>query len=163
MHNIVLKPVLPTDQPATQISAELLSNAPNSELVANSVQDVVTGQLALYERTGAASPWIGYLGVDAQSHELLGSCSFIGKPEDGSVEIAYFTFPPYERRGVATAMAEQLLVIAQRTGNPALHAFTLPHHNPSTSVLKKLGFKVTGEAEDDDAGVVWKWERRQPD
>ena len=157
---IQLEPVVPTDRAGSLIVAEILRGAPNAHSIAEHLQAVVKGQLAMYDRTKAVTPWIGYLARDEQTRQLLGSCSFIGTPEAGSVEIAYFTFPPYEGRGVATAMAEKLVAIALSAGNPDLHAFTLPHENPSTSVLGKLGFRVAGEAEDEDAGVVWRWERR---
>jgi RimJ/RimL family protein N-acetyltransferase len=139
--------------------AEAIANAPNGEVVRAYVQTVADGQLALYERTGAVPPWIGYLGRDEETGEVLGSCSFIGDPAGGSLEIAYFTFPPYEGAGVATAMAQKLVAIAVSSGNPDLHAFTLPEENASSRILRQLGFSQVGEANDDEAGIVWRWER----
>ena len=45
--------------------------------------------------------------------EVIGSCAFKAPPsEDGTVEIAYFTYPTFERRGYATAMARELIELA---------------------------------------------------
>jgi RimJ/RimL family protein N-acetyltransferase len=134
-------------------------DAPNANQVSEYVEAVVQGQLSLYQRTGAAPPWIGYLARDMETHELVGSCSFIGSPGGGSVEIAYFTFPPYEGGGVAVWMARRLLSIAASAGDPKLHAFTLPQQNASGRVLQKLGFQHVGVGHDEDAGLVWRWER----
>jgi RimJ/RimL family protein N-acetyltransferase len=127
--------------------------------VADQVEAVVEAQLALYSRTRAVAPWIGYLAHDVETGELVGACSFIGNSSVGSVELAYFTFPPYAGVGVATAMARELLAIAAHAGNPDLHAYTLPEKNASSRVLQKLGFAHAGEGHDEDAGVVWRWER----
>ena len=160
MRAIRLEPLFPTDSASAVVAAEILRSAPNGHSVTDYVQAVVEGQLALYHRTKAVTPWIGYLARDEQTGELLGSCSFIEGSSAGSVEIAYFTFPPFEGKGVATAMARELLAVAANAGNPDLYAFTLPEQNASTCVLQKLGFRHRGEGQDEEAGVVWRWERR---
>jgi RimJ/RimL family protein N-acetyltransferase len=154
-----LQPLLPTVELLHAAVEAAVRDAPNAVQVREYVETVVQGQLSLYQRTLAAAPWIGYLARDEETDELVGSCSFIGTPRAGSVEVAYFTFPPYEGGGVATSMARALLSIAANAGNPKLHAFTLPQQNASTRVLQKLGFKHVGEAKDEDAGLVWRWER----
>lgn len=129
-----------------------------SDDVAALVRDVARAQLALYARTGAAEPWIGYLGSKADG-EVIGCCSFVGPPRDGFVEIAYFTFPHAEGRGFARSMAAGLLSIAKsHPPFPKVFAHTLPKHNASTSVLVRLGFRQVGDATDDEAGQVWRWE-----
>ena len=158
MRAILLQPLFPTHRSSSDVASEILRKAPNAGSVAEHVQAVVEGQLALYRRTEAIGPWIGYLARDEQTGDLVGSCSFIASGSGGSVEIAYFTFPPYRGDGVATAMARKMLAVAAEGGNPELHAFTLPEENASTCVLRKLGFTHTGEAVDDDAGVVWRWD-----
>jgi [ribosomal protein S5]-alanine N-acetyltransferase len=123
------------------------------------VQDVARAQLAMYDRTGAAEPWIGYFGSRVDTGEIVGSCSFVGPPKDGFVEIAYFTFPRFEGQGFARAMAAELVSIARsHAPSPNVYAHTLPELNASTSVLARLGFRRAGEATDDEAGPVWRWE-----
>ncbi|WP_306752171.1 GNAT family N-acetyltransferase [Paracoccus actinidiae] len=90
---------------------------------------------------------------------MIGCCSFVGPPRDGLVETAYFTFPHAEGLGFARAMAASLISIA-KSHAPFLKVFahTLPGHNASRSVLGRLGFGQVGDAIDDEAGQVWRWE-----
>ena len=51
--------------------------------------------------------------IDEGTGEVVGSCAYKKPPtEDGIVEIAYFTFPGFERRGYATAVAAKLIRLA---------------------------------------------------
>jgi RimJ/RimL family protein N-acetyltransferase len=78
---------------------------------------------------------------------------------DGRVEIAYFTFPGNEGRGIATAMAKALLGLAKRASPMIrIYAQTLPQHSASTRVLEKLGFQQTVEVDHPEDGKVWEWE-----
>lgn len=122
---IKLEPLLPSDSPSGEVAAHVLAHSINGRSVGDQVRAVVEAQFALYEQTKAVAPWIGYLARDAQTGEVLGSCSFIAKDNSASVEIAYFTFPAFERGGVATAMARQLLALAAKAGNSDLIAFYL--------------------------------------
>jgi len=117
--------------------------------------------VAMLERTGAIRPWTGYLAVDRAPQIIVGTCSFTAPPDpEGVVEIAYFTFPPFEGRGYATAMAAGLVELADgTTGIRRVRAHRLPEGNPSTRILEKLGFERVGEAVDPEAGHVWCWER----
>ena len=57
--------------------------------------------------------WDGYFVVDKDSREVVGSCAFKTPPtEDGTVEIAYFTYPEFEGQGYATGMARKLIELA---------------------------------------------------
>ena len=112
--------------------------------------------------TGAPPEWSGHLAVDRATRQVVGTCGYKGAPRaDGGVEIAYFTFPEFERRGYGGAMAEAL--VQQAIGSGAVrvvHAHTLPERNASTRILTRLGFTCTGTVIDDPAdGPVWHWER----
>jgi len=136
-----------------------LESLPDSAGLADTLRAAVESQRSLYERKGAAPPWIGYLARRRSDDAVVGVCSFVGPPKHRSVEIAYFAFPPYEGRRVAGAMAAALVGIAAgRAEIDGVHAFTLPHDNPSTRILQAAGFARTGEAVDDDAGPVWRWD-----
>ena len=122
------------------------------------VQEVATAQAALYERTGAAPPWIGYLARDPGTGMIVGSCSFKDKPHEGQVEIAYCTFPDHQRQGYGLAMAQALVEIA--FADPAVtHVLghTLPERNASTRILSHLGFEFAGPVSDPEDGTVWRW------
>lgn len=121
------------------------------------LQEVIEATVAHYQRTGFVPPWIGYVGVDGGVP--LGVCGFKGPPADGRVEIAYGTAPGHEGKGVATALARELVKIAHSADSSlTVIAQTLPEENASTSILKKLCFRMTGMVEHPDDGLVWEWE-----
>lgn len=117
---------------------------------------VLEATAALYARAGYAPPWVGYLALEGQA--CVGACAFTAPPHDGRVEIAYYTLPAQEGRGVATQMARALLEIAARADPRLLVvAHTLPQPCASTHILEKLGFARVGSTRDRDAGLVWLW------
>ncbi len=118
--------------------------------------EVCAATAALYGKVGFRPPWIGYLAL--RGTEIVGTCAFTASPSCGRVEVAYFTFPAYEGRGIATAMARSLLARA-RTQDPDLLVFahTLPVDNASNRILRKLGFAFAGEVEHAEEGTVWEW------
>lgn len=124
--------------------------------------EVIASTRSLYRRNGFAPPWIGYLAFEGNT--CVGTCAFTGAPRDGEVEIAYFTFPGNEGRGVATRMAAELLRIAR--AHPAagicVIAHTLPEENASTTILRRLGFDWLGVIDHPEDGTVWKWRERAP-
>jgi RimJ/RimL family protein N-acetyltransferase len=100
----------------------------------------------------------GYLAVD-QSDSVVGTCGFrTGPSVEGEIEIAYFTFPPYEGRGYATEMAAKLIGIALASSSVRrVCAHTLPKRNASTRILEKVGMHLFGPVEDPEDGIVWRW------
>ncbi len=116
-----------------------------------------------FARVGFEKPWIGYLAEvvdDSSQATCVGTCAFKSPPVNGAVEIAYFTFPEFEGRGIATQMVKELLAIA-RTNKPDLFiiAQTLPVENASNAILKKFGFEFAGTVEHPEDGTVWEWRR----
>jgi [ribosomal protein S5]-alanine N-acetyltransferase len=132
-------------------------SAEEALILTETAKQVCTDTADLYKRAGYNPPWIGYLALIREN--ILGTCCFKSAPVNGRVEIAYFTFPGHEGRGVATSMGAGLVKIAQYT-DPLVKVFaqTLPEENPSTSILKKLGFQFTGKAIHPDGEEVWEWE-----
>ena len=145
------------EDPAAFASERTLTLGVDPELLRTVGQQTV----AMLQRTGATTPWTGYLAVDSAHQIIIGTCAFPAPPDsEGVVEIAYFTFPPFEGRGYATAMAAGLVELAEGTvGIRRVRAHTLPEGNASTRILEKLGFERIGETIDADAGRVWRWER----
>jgi RimJ/RimL family protein N-acetyltransferase len=105
---------------------------------------------------GFSPPWICYVAV--ANDKAVGTCGFKSAPHQGRVEIAYFTFPDYEGKGVATQMSRQLVAMA-RNAEPGLviAAQTLPARNASHRVLEKLGFICVGPLEHPEDGTVLEW------
>jgi RimJ/RimL family protein N-acetyltransferase len=120
--------------------------------------DVLPATVDLYRSRGYEPPWIGYLA--AQAGRAVGTCAFAAPPSGGRVEIAYFTFPGHEGRGIATAMALALVALAAEA-DPSLTlvAYTLPRASASTRILERLGFRCQGLHDHAEDGWVWDWRR----
>jgi [ribosomal protein S5]-alanine N-acetyltransferase len=119
-------------------------------------REVLRSYKSLYESVPHSPPWTGYL-VETGG-ELVGSCGFKSPPENGRVEISYYTFEKFEQRGIGTWMARQLVAIA-REQDPGLSivAQTQPYESPSTLILRKVGFEKVGVVEHPEDGKVWEW------
>ena len=104
--------------------------------------------------------WDGYFVIDTDTREVVGSCGFKSPPtEDGTVEIAYFTYPDFEGKGYATCMATKLIDLAFTSATvKRITAHTLPQANASTRVLEKVAMNFVGEVTDPDDGQVWQWQ-----
>jgi len=145
------------DAPAIELVAILQDGSMAAPVdVPPEFKEILSAVATMYRGSGYEPPWIGYITV--HDGKVVGTCAFKCAPADGKVEIAYFTFPEFERRGLATAMARQLVAIA-RTQAPGIvvTAQTLPERNASNRILENLGFRQAGTAMDDDAGEVWEW------
>jgi ribosomal-protein-alanine N-acetyltransferase len=104
-------------------------------------------------------PWGSYLAWDG--NQTVGICSFKSAPDSsGEVEIAYATFPTFERRGYAKRMISGLVDLAARSAAATVFANTLPEPNPSNRALRREGFVFVGEVLDPDDGPVWRWDKR---
>ena len=112
---------------------------------------------ALREALDAGTPpqWSTHLIVAGD--EVVGLGGFTGAPVDGVVEIGYSIAPTRRGRGHATEAARAWVEQARAAGVDRVVAHTLPDENPSTAVLRRLGFRRDGESTDPDAGVVWRW------
>lgn len=132
---------------------------PENVVTDDFLREVIDATVAHYQRTGFVPPWTGYVGVDGGL--LVGVCGFKGAPANGRIEIAYGTAPGHEGKGVATALARELVEIARTTDDSlTVFAQTLPEENASTSILKKIGFALIGTVEHPEDGTVWEWELR---
>src|SRR5690554_4907764 len=66
-----------------------------------------------YPQIGFNSPWVGYFVV--RQNQIVGSCSFVGQPQDGKVEVSYWTFKEFEGQGIASFACKELVTIATQT------------------------------------------------
>ena len=126
------------------------------------VREVVAQTLALHARVPRAPEWGGFLVADPVRAIVVGTCGYAHGPEaDGTVEIAYFTFPSFERQGWATAMAAELLARGRASPDVrAVVAHTLPEENGSTRILRRLGLRCVGPVEHPADGTIWRWTDR---
>jgi ribosomal-protein-alanine N-acetyltransferase len=122
-------------------------------------QEVAKSSLDFMRTFSLETPpeWFGYLVVEGESQQTVGVCSFKGPPIDGALEIAYYTFPGFEGRGIGTEMARFLVERARQLPKvKRVIAYTAAENNASTHILEKLGFTFTGE-ERDETVTVWRW------
>ncbi len=132
-----------------------------TQALSDAARGACMASAALYRTAGFVPPWVCYLClVDGL---CVGTCAFKSAPRGDQVEIAYFTFPEFEGRGYATAMAQRLIEMA-RAEVPAMVvvALTLPEENAATKVLRKLGFRLVGRVRHPEDGEVWEWELPPP-
>ncbi|MGY1593049.1 GNAT family N-acetyltransferase [Geodermatophilus sp. SYSU D00708] len=109
-------------------------------------------------RDGMDPDWFSYLIIDPTTVTVVGLGGFTGPPTDGSVEIGYSIAPAHRGRGHATEAARRWLDIATARGVTLVCAHTLAEENPSTAVLRRLGFRRTADLIDPEVGAVWRWE-----
>ena len=120
------------------------------------IAEAATATSRLYDRLGYRLPWVGYIAT-LDGH-AVGGGAFVGPPVGNRVEIAYFTLPERQRKGIAGQTAQSLLSIA-RDHSPQIEIFakTVPEHNASVRVLERLGFKRIGTVTDHEVGEAWAW------
>ncbi|MCG3136636.1 MAG: hypothetical protein HJJLKODD_00471 [Phycisphaerae bacterium] len=118
--------------------------------------EIVQQTVQLYDRVGYQPPWIGYLAT--RQGQWVGTCSFKGPPQDGRIELAYFTLPAVEGQGVATAMAAELIRLSQQSDNTLqITAQTLPQRSASHRILEKLNFQHVATLNHSTDGEAWEW------
>jgi ribosomal-protein-alanine N-acetyltransferase len=129
---------------------------PPSQDLPSEVLDTCRAMTEFYDRIGFDPPWIGYLALDGE--EPVGGGAFVGPPQGGRVEIAYFTRPEHQARGYARKTAAALIAIArQARPDLAIWAKTEPQPGPSPAILERLGFQRDGVAIDHEIGEAWGW------
>jgi RimJ/RimL family protein N-acetyltransferase len=156
--------------PLTRERAQSLAGGDFSSLQCSNLDEanetlrgVARAYVEFYDRVAPTPPWIGYLAVDEETGNVVGSCGYKGDCSDGMVEIAYFSFPGHEGRGVATEMARLLIELAWREREVQIvRAHTLREENASVRILRRLGFALIGTVEDPEDGPVWRWDLGQP-
>ena len=122
-------------------------------------RDAIGQTVAMLTADPRPAPWGSYVAYDGGAG--VGLCAFKAAPNaQGAVEIAYFTFPAFEGRGHATAMAGALVRVARQGGASLVVAHTLPEENASNRALRRNGFAFAGDVIDPEDGPVWRWELR---
>jgi ribosomal-protein-alanine N-acetyltransferase len=90
---------------------------------------------------------------------MIGHAGYHGPPgvnanqSADAVEIGYTIETPYRGHGYATAAATELLRRAEERGIRHFVACTQPDNEPSLAIIRRLGFRQTGEAMDEEDGL----------
>jgi len=115
----------------------------------------------LQSASDADRPWSMQFFVDHDDGRLVGSGGFAAPPRGRTVEIGYEVAPEFRGHGYGAAAARALVERAVAGGEvDHVIAHTLPGPNPSTGVLRSLGFEHVEDREDledPEVGVIWKW------
>jgi len=119
-------------------------------------KDNIYMSIDFYQRVGYNPPWIGY--YVKEDDEFIAAVGFKGPPVNGSIEIAYGVFEPYQHKGIGTEICKMLVELSLKTDQTIrITARTLPENNFSTRVLEKNNFIFAGEINDPEDGEVWEW------
>jgi RimJ/RimL family protein N-acetyltransferase len=102
--------------------------------------------------------WTMHYFIEEASDALVGSGGYTAPPADRTVEIGYEIAPEHRGRGLGIASARALVESALESGEvDRVVAHTLASENPSTGVLRALGFELMEELDDPDEGTIWEW------
>jgi [ribosomal protein S5]-alanine N-acetyltransferase len=91
--------------------------------------------------------------------QMIGHAGYHGPPGINSthnpeaVEFGYGIFPPYRGRGYATQAARMLMDLAEERGIRHFVLSVGPDNEPSLAIVRRLGFKQTGERMDEEDGL----------
>lgn len=119
-------------------------------------QDLLEAYENYYPIIGFNLPWVGYFIY--KDGKIVGSCGFTGKPTNGQVEIAYWTFKEFENKGIASFACQELIKIAKKENEKIkIIAKTAPEHNASTKILEKSNFIYSEMVQDEEIGDAWLW------
>jgi len=149
--------------PPSKMTLTLLPITPDMEFDCSNYDAVSTILMEVIESTLAMKippPWSGYLAM-VEGKKVVGICAFKGPPDESKeVELAWFTFPPYENRGHGKQMAAELVRLALKSGEvQQLIAHTAPERDASTKICEACGFAFQGEIMHPEDGPVWLWRR----
>jgi len=111
-------------------------------------------------RDSSANEWLARGLVLRETGELVGHAGFHGPPgvngpqRSDAVEVGYTVFPSFRGRGLATEAAAGLIDWARRAhGLRAFVASVAPGNDASLAIVRKLGFRQTGEQWDEEDGL----------
>lgn len=136
---------------------------------ADASESVLRYRLAQMERDPESRPWLLRLVVVRESGELAGYFNFHAPPGDrGWVEIGYQIEPQHRRRGYAFEAVTTMVLWAADRGVGRFRASVGPWNEASLAMVRKLGFRRTGEQWDEIDGEEYVFEAsldeiRRPD
>src|SRR5690349_3177312 len=81
--------------------------APGAHKIPEDLAEICRASAEHYRKVGHVPPWTGYL--LARDGAWLGGGAFVAPPENGRVEIAYFTLPAHEGQGFGRTTAALLV------------------------------------------------------
>jgi RimJ/RimL family protein N-acetyltransferase len=117
-------------------------------------------RLEQVKRDPGVAKWLVRGLVLRETGELVGHAGFHGPPgvngprRSNAVEVGYTVFPAHRGSGLATEAAAGLIEWARAAhGLRAFVASVAPDNDPSLAIVRKLGFRQTGEQWDEEDGL----------
>lgn len=81
--------------------------------------------------------------VECQSGEIVGAARYVRFDDDpGAADVAIAVVDAWHRRGVATTLMRELILLAQADGLHGLRGTTLVDNVPARGLLRRFGFAV---------------------
>jgi len=107
--------------------------------------------------------WWGWLATLSGTREPVGSVGFAGRPDEGIATIGYSIYERHQGRGYGTEATGAVVAWAlSQDGVRGVRA-TIPGWNgPSVRLAEKIGFVMTGTADDPEVGEVLVYEIGRP-
>jgi [ribosomal protein S5]-alanine N-acetyltransferase len=102
-------------------------------------------------------PWL----ILDHADQVVGSCTFKGRPLERRIELGYRVSPEHQGRGYATLAVQGLLDIAADSGEvDEVFAHILESNLASARVVQRAGFRLHGPVVDEFGDIVMRWLRR---
>jgi RimJ/RimL family protein N-acetyltransferase len=119
--------------------------------------------LALARWDPKAMGWWGWLATLTATGEPVGSVGFAGHPDDGVATIGYSIYERHQGLGYGTEATAAAVSWALSHEDVDGVRATIPDWNaPSLRLAEKIGFVMTGTAEDPEVGEVLVYEIGRP-
>lgn len=130
-----------------------------------SMEGVDEEYLKTIENLGEDDTCCYLISESKETHERIGTCSFIPSGDGRVYDIAYCVHRNYWRQGFATEMVEGMIGYAERQGAERVTVTVSRDNIASNAVMKKLGFEIAGEGSYKKRGTDmvftdYKYERR---
>ncbi len=110
-----------------------------------SMEQVDDAYLKMIEGLGEDETCCYLISELKQTHERIGTCSFIPSEDGSTYDIAYCVHKNYWRNGYATEMARGMIDYAKKQGAKRITVDVNKENAASNAIVRKLGFTVVGE------------------
>lgn len=110
------------------------------------MEEIDPGYLKEIEALGEDTDCCYLISEAKDTHERIGTCSFIPSQDGKVYDIAYCVHKKYWRMGYATEMADGIIGYAGRQGAERITVSVGQENVASNAVVRKLGFRRVGES-----------------
>ncbi|WP_310605376.1 GNAT family N-acetyltransferase [Anaerosporobacter sp.] len=109
------------------------------------LEDIDEAYLKQIEELGEHNTCFYLISELRESHERIGTCSFIPSKDGTVYDIAYCVHRMYWNNGYATEMVNGMIEYAKQHGAKKITVNVNKDNVASNTIVKKFGFEVVGE------------------